>query len=95
MDDDGVVSLEREVLFLQRALHIIHRDLVAVAEHVDALIASDIDQHAARDKGGNVLDTEFGEARARRDLIGLEAVVVTVAVALMGATYNKSTTAER
>src|SRR5262245_58084122 len=83
MDDDGVASLEREVLLLQRALHIIDCDLVSVAEHLNALVASDINQHAACDKGGGVFDAELGEACSRRDLISLEAVVVTIPVTLV------------
>ncbi len=58
-------------------------DLVAVAEHLDSLEAGDVDQHAAGDEGRGVLDAELGEATARRDLLGLEAVVVTVAVSLV------------
>jgi hypothetical protein len=83
MDDHGVGGLERGVLFFQRPLQIIHCDLVAVAKHLDVLVASDIDQHAARDNDGSVLNAQSGETRACRDLISFETVVVTVSVALM------------
>src|SRR5262249_16626429 len=45
IDDDGVARLQRDVLLLQRALEILDRDLVSVAEHFDALVAGDVDQH--------------------------------------------------
>jgi hypothetical protein len=48
-------SLEREVLLLQRALHIIDCDLVAVAEHVNALVASDIDAHVSASAAAQAL----------------------------------------
>src|SRR5262249_7828166 len=84
IDDDGVGGPQLDVLLLQRAFEVLDGDLVAVAEHLDALVAGDVDQHAAREQRPDILDAERAEAGAGRDLVGLEAVVVTVAVALVG-----------
>src|SRR5262249_40004585 len=83
VDDDGIARLDAEVLLLQRALQVVGRDLVAVAEYLDALEARDVDQHAAGDEGRYVLHAEFREPAARGDVLGLEAVVVAVAMALV------------
>ena len=63
VDEDGVARLQRHVLLLERALEVLDRDLVGVAEHLDALEAGDVDQHAARDQRADLVDAELGEAR--------------------------------
>src|SRR5215831_4568811 len=84
MNNDGIAWLECKVLFPECAPHVIYRDLIVVTEHVDALEVGNVDQRAARDKGRNVLHSKLGEAGTRGDLLGLEAVVVTVSMCLMG-----------
>ena len=64
--------------FFSAPSQVLHRDLVGVAEHLDALVAGDVDQHAARDQRADLLDAELGEAAAGRDLVDLEAVVQAV-----------------
>src|SRR5712691_11049435 len=83
VDDDGVAGLQLQLLALERLLQVGGGDLVAVAEHLYALQAGDVDQHAAREEGRRVLHAELGEARARRYLARLEAVVVRVTVRLV------------
>jgi len=61
----------------------VYGDLVGVAEHLDALQAGNVDQHAAREERRRVLHAELGEAGARRRLADLEAVVKRIAVALV------------
>jgi len=51
---------------------------------LDALVASDVDQHAARDQRSHIVDAELIEAGPGHDLAGLEAVVVAAGVALVG-----------
>src|SRR5262249_30259898 len=82
-DENGIARLERDVLFLHRAVDVLRRDLVAVAQYLDALQAGDVEQHAARDQRADVLDAELGEAVAGLDVAGLDAVVVAAVVALV------------
>src|SRR5215813_203818 len=78
IDDDGVARLQRDVLLLQRALEIFDRDLVSVAEHFDALVAGDVDQHAARDQRADVVNPELRKPGTGRVLGDLEAIVPAV-----------------
>ena len=50
VDEHRIARLQRQVLLLQRAFEVVDRDLVVVAEHLDALEARDVDQHAAREQ---------------------------------------------
>ena len=84
VDDDGVARLERQVLLLDGSFEVGDGDLVGVGEHVDALEAGDINQDASGHQHADVLDAELGEAVAGRDVFGLEAIVVTVVVGLVG-----------
>src|SRR3984893_13982523 len=84
IDDDGVPRLQRDVLLLQRALEILDRDLVSVAEHFDALVAGDVDQHAACDYRADVVNAELREPRTGRVLGDFEAIVPAVLVGLVG-----------
>ena len=52
-------------------------------QHRDPLERRDVDQHPARDERADVLDAELGEARARRHVADLDAVVQAVADRLM------------
>jgi len=76
--------LEGEVLLLDRAFEVLDGDLVSVAQDGDALVAGNVDQYAAGHQHADLLDAELGEAVARRDVLGLEAIVVHVVVGLVG-----------
>ena len=67
------------VLALQRALQIRRRDLVARRQLVDALELRDVDQHAARDDGADVLDSELGQPFGLGELGAAVAVVEQIA----------------
>ena len=79
IDDHSIAHLELEVLALQRCLEILYRDLVLVAEHLNALERGDIEQHTAREEAARVFHAELGKTAARHDLVDLEAVVVAAA----------------
>src|SRR2546423_12146324 len=83
MDEDRIARLKRDVLLLDRAFNVLDRDLVIVAKHRDAFVAGNVDEHAARDQGPDVLDAELVEAGPGHDVTGLEAVVVAAGMALM------------
>src|SRR5262249_54747466 len=59
------------------------RDLVSVAEHFDALVAGDVDQHAARDQRTDVVNPELRKPRTGRVLGDLESIVLAVLVGLV------------
>src|SRR6185295_11829570 len=71
------------VLLLQRALEIVHGDLVIVAKHLDALEARDVDQDAAREQRAHIVDTELLEAGALGVLGDLLAIVPAVEMGLV------------
>src|SRR5262245_28413709 len=66
------------------------RDLVSVAEHLDALVAGDVDQHAARDQRADVVNPQLRKPRTGCVLGDLEAVVPAVFVGLVGKTVELS-----
>src|SRR5262249_23683807 len=84
IDDDGVTWLEAHVLPLKRLLEVLHGYLVLVVQDVYALEPGHVDQDPARHQRADLLDAQLGEARARGDLVGLEAVVVAVLDRLVG-----------
>ena len=71
--------LDLHVLALERALEVRRRDLVARRQLVNALELRDVDQHAARDDGADVLDAELGEPLGLGELGAAIAVVEQVA----------------
>ena len=83
MDDDSVAGLQRQVLLLQGALEILHRDFVIVAQHLDALEGGDVDQDAAREQRADIVDTELLEAVALGVLVDLLAIVPAVEMGLV------------
>src|SRR5262249_5109017 len=72
VNNDGVARLERQVLLFDGAFEVLYRDLVSVAQHGDALVAGDVDQHTAGHQHADFFDAELGETVAGCDLGGLE-----------------------
>src|SRR3546814_7657162 len=83
VDDDRVAGLDRGALLLQRGFEILDRDLVIVGQHLDALQAGHVDEHAAPHQHAALVDAELPEARAPRNLISFAAVVLAVDMDLL------------
>src|SRR5262249_33434952 len=81
--DDGIARLQADVLLFERAFKIGHRHLIGIGEHVDTLVARNVDEYATGHQHADILDAELGEAAAGFDIGSLEAVVVDIILALM------------
>ena len=62
-------GLQRDLLAVERLLQVVHRDLVARGQNLDALERRYVDQYPARHKGADVLDAEPREPRAGHHLV--------------------------
>jgi hypothetical protein len=71
----GVARLERHVLACQSGLDVSHADLVRRGQHVQALRARHVDEHAAREQRADILHTEFRKAVPCRHIADCDAVV--------------------
>src|SRR6185369_6659728 len=83
VNNHRIAGLQAYVLLLQRAFQIGDGHLIVVAKHLDALEASDVDQHAPRHQRTYVVHAELVEASASGVLVHLETVVPAVAVGLV------------
>src|SRR5262249_47420164 len=83
VDEDGVAGLQLGALLLEGSFEILHRDLVAVAQRLNALVGRHVDQHPAGEERARLMYTKLAEAGPRRRLADLETVVEAVLVALV------------
>src|SRR6185369_1355257 len=77
--EHDVARMNLGPLLLQRALQIRERDLVPAVESLDALVARDVHEHAARRDRADVLDAELLESIGLCEIEPVVAVVEEVA----------------
>src|SRR5690606_9780042 len=74
-----------DALHLERAFDVLDRDDVRRIETLDAFVARNVEEHAAREQRADVLDAELREAIRRAELRQLEAVVEHIVAVDLGA----------
>src|SRR5215472_1630943 len=84
VNEHGITRLQAYPLLLQRLLQVGYGNLVVDWQNIDTLEARDVDKHATRHQGADLLHPHLGEAAAARDVVHLHAVVEQPVERLMG-----------